>query len=184
MFALRRRAQLEAANITHVVSVLRGRLDSKLFEGFEHLHIEVDDDEDENLLEYFQISNAFIDKAIQNGGNVLVHCAMGKSRSATIATAYLIYKKQIPPSAAVALIKETRPMVEPNVGFWEQLELYYSNLGEAIKNLDDVPAYQRYLYRKEVELSRMARRAPTINHYAADDEQAAGDKELKCKRCR
>lgn len=183
MFAMRRRDQLQEANITHVVSVLGGALDAKLFADFQHLQIEVDDDEDENLLEHFATTNEFIDKAVQAGGSVLIHCAMGKSRSATIATAYLIYKKQIPPDIALGIIKETRPFVEPNTGFWEQLQLYSDNLEAAIQSLDDVPAYQRYLYRKEVEMSRLARKAPTINHYMEDEAQESVT-ELKCKRCR
>lgn len=114
---------------------------------------------------------------------------MGKSRSATIMTAYLIYKLSIPPPAALNLIKEIRPMVEPNPGFMEQLELYYDNRGEAMANLDDVPAYQRYLYRKEVAMSTQAGRAPKVSHYDEDTGKYAGsdntsEKELRCKRCR
>ncbi|EPS41497.1 hypothetical protein H072_4648 [Dactylellina haptotyla CBS 200.50] len=188
MFVMRRTDELQAKNITHVVSVLRGRLDPKLFEAYSstgrHLHIQVDDDDDENLIEHFKTSNEFISRAVQQGGNVLVHCAMGISRSATIATAYLIYTKQIPPDAAIALIRQTRPIVSPNTGFMQQLDLYYENLGEAVKNLDDVPAYQRYLYRKEVEMSRLARKAPTINHYAEEEAQGTAEKEVKCKKCR
>ncbi|KAK6538889.1 tyrosine protein phosphatase yvh1 [Orbilia ellipsospora] len=189
MFVMRRTDELQSKNITHVVSVLRGRLDPKLFEPYtttgRHLHIQVDDDDDENLIEYFQTSNDFIDKAVQTGGNVFIHCAMGISRSSTIASAYLIYKKQIPPDAALGIIRQTRPIVHPNFGFAQQLQIYYENLDEAIKNLGDVPAYQRYLYRKEVEISRQARKAPTINHYAEDNGDAAGGEvEVKCKMCR
>ncbi|KAF3917731.1 hypothetical protein ABW20_dc0101068 [Dactylellina cionopaga] len=186
MFAMRRTDQLQEANITHVVSVLRGELDPKLFDPYvgKHLHIEVDDDYDENLIEHFKTSNEFIDKAIDEGGSVLIHCAMGISRSATIATAYLIYKKEIPPDTALNLIKETRRIVHPNFGFREQLDIYHQNLEAAVKNLDDVPAYQRYLYKKEVEMSRQARKAPTINYYIAEEAQATGDRELKCKMCR
>ncbi|KAF3909559.1 hypothetical protein AA313_de0205237 [Arthrobotrys entomopaga] len=189
MFVMRRQDELQGKNITHVVSVLRGKLDPKLFEPYattgRHLHIEVDDDHDENLIEYFQTSNAFIDKAVQSGGNVFIHCAMGISRSSTIACAYLIYKRQIPPDVAIDIIRQTRPIVCPNIGFTQQLQLYYENLDEAMKNLGDVPAYQRYLYRKEVEISRQARKAPTISHYADDDgDSAGGEVEVKCKMCR
>ncbi|KAK6526953.1 tyrosine protein phosphatase yvh1 [Arthrobotrys megalospora] len=188
MFALRRTDQLEAANITHVVSVLRGRLDKTLIEQFasagRHLHIEVDDDDDENLIEHFQASNDFIDKAIQGGGSVLVHCAMGISRSATICTAYLIYKRQIPAEIAMEIVKQSRPIICPNLAFRKQLEIYSENLEQAMRNLDDIPAYQRYLYRKEVEMSRLANKAPTINHYGEDEAKEGGEMELKCRKCR
>ncbi|KAK6512256.1 tyrosine protein phosphatase yvh1 [Arthrobotrys musiformis] len=188
MFVLRRADLLEAANITHIISVLRGRVDKTLIEQYttsgRHLHIEVDDDDDENLIEHFQTTNAFIDKAVRGGGNVLVHCAMGISRSATICTAYLIYKKQIPSETAIDIIRESRPIVCPNYAFRQQLNIYYENLDQAMRNLDDVPAYQRYLYKKEVEMSRMAHKAPTINHYGDDEAKEGSDMELKCRKCR
>ncbi|KAK6349040.1 tyrosine protein phosphatase yvh1 [Orbilia blumenaviensis] len=188
MFVLRRTDLLEAANITHIISVLRGRVDHKLIEPYattgRHLHIEVDDDDDENLIEHFQTTNDFIDKATQGGGSVLVHCAMGISRSATICTAYLIYKRQIPSEVAMEIIRQSRPIICPNLAFRRQLEIYSENLEQALKNLDDVPAYQRYLYRKEVEMSRLAHKAPTINHYAEDESNEGSEVELKCRKCR
>jgi len=119
---------------------------------------------------------------------MLCQSAVGKSRSATILTAYLIYKNKIPPDAALAIIREVRPMVEPNSGFMEQLQLYYDNLDQAVVQLDEVPAYQRYLYRKEVELSTAAGLAPKVEHYAEDKLGGALEQgenvELRCKRCR
>lgn len=40
---------------------------------YKHLQIEVDDEDDENLLENFPASNAFISEALDNGGKVFVH---------------------------------------------------------------------------------------------------------------
>jgi hypothetical protein len=76
LFTLRRHQQLEAANITHVLSVLRLPLDSdhfNQFKGRKHLVIEVDDVEDENLLQHFVTTNAFIQEGLDGGGGVLVH---------------------------------------------------------------------------------------------------------------
>lgn len=77
MISLRNKAALQTANITHVVSVLRMRPDENLTEGFEHLKIEVDDVDDEDLLQYFASANAFIQAGLDAGGGVLVHwCVM------------------------------------------------------------------------------------------------------------
>lgn len=73
MFTLRRREALQQANITHVLSVLRTPLDQELFSPFKHMVVEVDDVEDENLLEHFPATNAFIREGLGEGGGVLVH---------------------------------------------------------------------------------------------------------------
>lgn len=73
MFTLRRREALQTANITHVLSVLRTPLDNDLFMPFKHMVVEVDDVEDENLLQYFPATNAFIQQGLDSGGGVLVH---------------------------------------------------------------------------------------------------------------
>lgn len=73
LFALRRREAIKAAAITHVVSVINWRIDEELIRYFRHLQINVEDVEDENLLEYFPVTNQFIEDAIRAGGNVIVH---------------------------------------------------------------------------------------------------------------
>ena len=70
---MRRKEAMSKANITHVVSVLRLPVDADLFHDYEHLVIEVDDVEEENILEHFPTSNAFIRKGLDAGGGVLVH---------------------------------------------------------------------------------------------------------------
>jgi dual specificity phosphatase 12 len=73
IFTLRRREALQQANITHVLSVLRLPLDKDLFSPFEHMVVEIDDVEDENLLEHFPATNRFIQEGLDGGGGVLVH---------------------------------------------------------------------------------------------------------------
>jgi len=73
LFTLRRREALQQANITHVLSVLRLPLDQRLFDGFKHMVVEVDDVDDENLLEHFPATNKFIQDGLDGGGGVLVH---------------------------------------------------------------------------------------------------------------
>lgn len=73
LYALRRREACKETGITHVVSVMRWPLEADLVKPYKHLQIDVDDDEDENLLEYFPATNQFIDDALENGGSVLVH---------------------------------------------------------------------------------------------------------------
>lgn len=73
MYTLRRKQQLEEANITHVLSVHRLPVDKELVSPYKQLLVEVDDVEDENLLQYFTTTNAFIQEGLDSGGGVLVH---------------------------------------------------------------------------------------------------------------
>lgn len=64
---------MRKATITHVVSVLCLPLDADLFQDYQHLVIEVNDVEDENILQHFPTSNAFIQEGLDGGGGVIVH---------------------------------------------------------------------------------------------------------------
>lgn len=75
MFALRSKIAMKEAGITHIVTVLRQPLDRALFEGYEHLVIEVDDVEEDNLIEHFATTFRWIDEALKEkeGNNVFIH---------------------------------------------------------------------------------------------------------------
>lgn len=55
-----------------MVSAFSGPLDEELFRGYEHLHVEVDDVEDENIMRYFPEVNAFVREGLGGGGGVVV----------------------------------------------------------------------------------------------------------------
>ncbi|KAG6835971.1 hypothetical protein H0H93_012710 [Arthromyces matolae] len=75
--------------ITHVLSVCKERIPAdQPGSGTFHMRIPVEDVDYEDLLVYLPSACQFIDKALQNGGNVLVHCVQGLSRSAAVVAAY------------------------------------------------------------------------------------------------
>lgn len=116
---------------------------------------------------------------------------MGKSRSASVCIAYLLHQQQsaLTPQSALEIIKQGRPLCEPNEGFMQQLELYHE-----MGCPDDVtthPVYQRWLYRREVEDSVACGRAPEIKSVRFEDEQpmrpqseSQAEVEIKCRKCR
>lgn len=63
----------------------------------------------------------FIEEGLSNGENVVVHCAQGKSRSGTVAVAYIMASLDMGVKDSLEYIKKNRPMVEPNEGFMSQL---------------------------------------------------------------
>lgn len=64
----------------------------------------------------------------QTEGAVMVHCAAGVSRSATIVMAYLIAKEDMTYQEAHQHVKARRPIVRPNDGFRRQLEDFWLGL--------------------------------------------------------
>ncbi|RMY13015.1 hypothetical protein D0867_07589 [Hortaea werneckii] len=90
--------------------------------------IREDDEPNVNLLQHFERTNDFIEEGLrggkEGGGGVFVHCAMGKSRSATVCCAYLMWKYNLPPQEALRWVCEGRAVCSPNPGFMEQLGVW------------------------------------------------------------
>jgi protein-tyrosine phosphatase len=80
------------------------------------------DHESFQIIKYFEASSAIIDFALGLGAGVLVHCAAGVSRSPSIIAAFLCQKFKIQSEAAIALLRQKRPMVNPNAGCRDQLQ--------------------------------------------------------------
>lgn len=64
----------------------------------------------------------------ENGGKTLIHCAAGVSRSPALVMAYLMRFKGNTLRQAHALVRDRRPNIRPNRGFWEQLLEYERRL--------------------------------------------------------
>jgi dual specificity phosphatase 12 len=88
------------------------------------LIIPVEDLPTENLLQYLPRSTQFIMAALCNRENVLVHCLAGASRSPTVVAAFLMEVYSLSPQQAVSKIRESRSLVRPILGFWDQLQVY------------------------------------------------------------
>lgn len=116
---------------------------------------------------------------------------MGKSRSAAICIAYLLHRQPgaLTPQSALALVRQSRPLCEPNEGFMEQLNLYHE-MG-CPDDVTDHPSYKRWLYRRDVEGSVACGRAPELKSVRFEDEQPVQSQaatgrtvEIKCRKCR
>ena len=110
---------------------------------------------------------------------------MGKSRSATCVIAYLMHKYNIDVSEALYQVRQARSIVEPNEGFMKQLELYGQM--HTPDNVEETPAYQRWVYQREIELSRACGQAPEAEKIRFEDEHVtdqAPSFELRCRKCR
>ncbi|KAK4132227.1 dual specificity protein phosphatase 12 [Trichocladium antarcticum] len=231
IFGLNRARLIQEHKITHILSVIKYSLDrgDDALGNIQHLSIDIDDMEDQDLIVHLPKMVRFIDAGLHgrsetasqslpsldpsdhpSTGAVLVHCAMGKSRSVSAIIAYLLWKyphrfgKSNPSTTgqdavtqALRLVRQTRPLAEPNEGFTSQLEMWWE-MGCPADSDDAVekePAYQRWLYKREVEDAARVGRAPDWIRFEDEETQKDGAKvggpddeegaaELRCKKCR
>ncbi|XP_076044038.1 dual specificity protein phosphatase 13A-like isoform X2 [Oratosquilla oratoria] len=73
-----------------------------------------------NASVHFEVAADFIHRAIASGGKVLVHCRQGRSRSASIAIAFLMLHRGMTAARSLRILRESRA-VRPNNGFLQQL---------------------------------------------------------------
>ncbi|XP_067654797.1 dual specificity protein phosphatase 3-like [Haliotis asinina] len=120
--------QLRRLGVTHILNAAHGvdihhvntnedmytklKVTFKGIEAIDHMSF--------NLYPFFQESADFIQKALDSGGKVLVHCIQGVSRSATLAVAFLMLKCHMTVKDALRLVRSHREVC-PNTGFQQQL---------------------------------------------------------------
>lgn len=128
---------LETKRITHVLSVCHcPELKYPDSMKINHKVIEADDATDEDLLDRFLECWRFISNAINEGGRIHVHCEQGISRSATVVAAFLMKEERWHPDQALRHIKKFRPIIDPNEGFRQQLDLWGQCRGVLPGNID------------------------------------------------
>ncbi|KAF4076352.1 hypothetical protein AMELA_G00213270 [Ameiurus melas] len=107
------------------------------------LRVPAYDDPNEDLRAHFdRCADAILSEAAR-GGRTVVYCKNGRSRSATICIAYLMKHQRLSLTEAYELVKSARSVVEPNPGFWAQLERYEQDLrstGSARSSLNVSPS--------------------------------------------
>lgn len=104
---------IKKAGITAVLNIRAERDDDRVFyrrNGIDYLRLEVLDvmvPPQEEIEE----GVAFIDKHVQDGDVILVHCAKGRGRSATLLAAYLMRHDHMTYDQAIELLLSKRSLV-------------------------------------------------------------------------
>lgn len=114
---------LKQQGITHILTLLDRPLPQSCTGDFTYKFVYALDMEIHNLLHNLEECLEFMQKGMEEG-SVLVHCAAGASRSATVVIAYIMRTRHLSLEEALQFVRERRPIVGPNDGFMEQLELY------------------------------------------------------------
>lgn len=114
--------RLGRAGITHVVAATQFGSAAVFHKGqFEYLVVKVQDVDDADIQSALDEAADFIRDAVAEGRSVLVHCNQGRSRSATIAAAYLVKHCGMTPVGALEAMRKKREVICPNPGFIRQL---------------------------------------------------------------
>ncbi|XP_035291779.1 dual specificity protein phosphatase 26-like isoform X2 [Anguilla anguilla] len=118
------RHELATLGITHILNCAHSKWRGGA-ERYEGMHItyegvEAHDTPDYDMSVNFYPAADFIHKALSGGGKILVHCAVGVSRSATLVLAYLMIRQNMTLVEAIKTVKDRRGII-PNRGFLRQL---------------------------------------------------------------
>jgi len=115
---------LQENQITHVINVAdEVGLNEAVLQGSGIVYrwLSIADHCEFDIRGQFDAAFEFILSAYQLGGRVLLHCAAGVSRSATIAIAFIMHYEKLQLREALLLVREKRPFVYPNRGFFVAL---------------------------------------------------------------
>lgn len=121
-------ADLHERGITHIVAATQFG-DAAVFHPrteFEYCVVKVQDVPEADLRQHMDRVVRFVTDAMAAGGAVLIHCNSGRSRSVTLASAYLTtVVPTLTPVGAIERIRARRPEARPNPGFVRQLAAWH-----------------------------------------------------------
>ncbi|XP_035244366.1 dual specificity phosphatase DUPD1 [Anguilla anguilla] len=133
----RKRFQLQTMGVTHVLNAAEGTLNSvdtgpAYYQdvNIEYYGVEADDVPTFDLSPFFYPAAEYIHDVLSRPENkLLVHCVMGRSRSATLFLAYLMIYHHMTLVEAIEQVKRRRRII-PNWGFLKQLRQLDGQLQE------------------------------------------------------
>jgi hypothetical protein len=114
--------QLESLGITHIVN-MAAEIDNRYPEHKVYLKAGIDDTINDSIMGVVADCVQFIEKTrlADPKNRVLVHCAMGISRSSSIVIAYLMARNKWDFQIAYKFVRDRRSSINPNPGFRSQL---------------------------------------------------------------
>ena len=112
---------LKQYNITTVINCAEEIV--SVYKDIKFLELNLYDSFNQPLFPKFEVAYKFIKKNSKN--NILIHCALGVSRSASLVAFYMMKEKGWDYDTCYNYMKERRPIVNPNSNFVGQLREYY-----------------------------------------------------------
>ncbi|VDM50423.1 unnamed protein product [Toxocara canis] len=107
--------------ITHIINATDEVPSLRSLGNIQRCKLWLEDTPQTYIYPHLELQSDQIEALLSDGGKVLVHCVAGVSRSASICLAYLTKYRCRSLRDAYDLMAEKRPLVRPNLGFWQQL---------------------------------------------------------------
>ncbi|KFZ14887.1 hypothetical protein V501_03004 [Pseudogymnoascus sp. VKM F-4519 (FW-2642)] len=142
-FAARSISLLKDLSIGYIISVTRAEDvpkfnaesdTSDIKDVFVQKHVDINDDPTEDILIHLKDTCDWIKTSLASAPTdiedspkqtgVLVHCTQGISRSGSVVIAYLMREFSLNYAASLALARESRSLITPNLGFEAQLGIW------------------------------------------------------------
>ncbi|KAF5867799.1 putative dual specificity protein [Botrytis fragariae] len=170
-------SNLQSKNICTIISVndqpLPQWLRTRYLElGFSHTDFRVQDDALEDILQIMKDACEVIDKSLRENRGVLVHCGLGISRSGTVVLGYVMRKRALNREEALAVVRQTRSRVQPNTGFWEQLDIWHDCHHDVFENFDG-KILEKEIYR-EWKAKVMREMGSRVSHLTQSQSSVEG----------
>ncbi|EPT02649.1 phosphatases II [Fomitopsis schrenkii] len=123
MYTATSAAVIRDLGITHVVSVVKRGCPHYL-QDLKHICVPIEDTRHAEILNHLDATTEWIRRALAEGGQVMVHCVWGMSRSASFVIAFLMADRGMSLDDALKYVVARRKIVRPNSGFMVQLSFY------------------------------------------------------------
>ena len=96
---------------------------TSVYKDIKFMELKLYDTNDQNLFPKFEVAYKYI--KLHSKNNILIHCKMGASRSASLVIFYIMKEKGWDYDTSYKYTEKRRPVINPKGGFAAQLRDYY-----------------------------------------------------------
>ena len=117
---------LKKYNIKYIINITN-EISNHFPDEFVYFNFKIQDNNKDRVIDFLEQSYKLIKEYQKNNnGNILIHCFMGASRSATVVAHYLIKEHGLTPDLAIVFLKEKRITVNLTNTLYNDLCLKYN----------------------------------------------------------
>jgi protein-tyrosine phosphatase len=127
------KSTLDTLNIKYIINVT-DKIENYFPNCYHYETYIIDDNDQQHIIPFLDKSYKKIKEFQEkNDGNILVHCVMGASRSASIVCYYLMREYNFNPKEIYQAMKLKRECVNPSFTFYNDLVSEYKKINKSIK---------------------------------------------------